>query len=102
MQTSTSKSSEPTPADGPDAPSGESGPQGSSEDSVKWFIKADQLSAKQRTAWDGMARAFRFAPPPQRWREILLTVGVLYGLVVGVPVAGGVWAAWRIWVQVRG
>lgn len=100
MQTSTSTSSETTPAGGPDAES--TGPLGDSDDSQKWFARHEQLSERQRAAWDKTQRSFRFSPRPYRWREIILGVGLLYGGFVGVPAAAGVWAAYKIWHGMHG
>jgi hypothetical protein len=99
MQTSTNKSSEKTPATGPDAPP--DGPVGSSEDSQKWFARHQRLSDKQSSSWDSVQRSFRFSPRPYRWREIILGVGVLYGTFIGLPALGGVWAAWRLWSELH-
>jgi hypothetical protein len=96
---STNTSSATPPAGGPDA--GTTGPDGSSEDSLKWFARHEQLSEKQRTSWDTVEKSFRFAPRPYRWREIVLGVGVLYGGFIGVPAAAGIWAAVKIWHQVH-
>lgn len=100
MQTSTSTSSEIPPAGGPDAET--TGPQGGSDDSQKWFAQHQRLSDGHSDTWDQVQRSFRFSPRPYRWREIILGVGVLYGVFVGLPAAGGVWAAYEIWRQVRG
>ena len=103
MQTSTSTSSEAPLAGGPAAETTE--PTGDSNDSLKWFAKHQQLtelSEGQRAAWDGVQRSFRFAPRPYRWREIIAGVGLLYITIIGIPAAGGVWAAWRLWQEVHG
>jgi hypothetical protein len=87
------------PAGGPDAEP--TGPSGDSDDSQKWFARHQQLSDSQRPAWDSVQRSFRFSPRPYRWREIILGVGLLYGGFIGVPAAAGIWAALKIWHQVR-
>lgn len=93
MPTSTSTSSEPTPATGPDAEH-PGDPQGSSEDSQKWFARHRAFTARNPTgAFDNPLTSFRFAPKPSRWPEIFMTVGLLYGVFVGLPAAAGVWAA---------
>lgn len=88
---STDTSSEPTPATTPDA-------EGGSEDSQKFFATHARFAARHPTgAFDNPLTSFRYSPRPYRWREILLTVGVLFGLFIGVPLAGAVWAGWKIW-----
>jgi hypothetical protein len=89
------------PAGGPDAET--TGPVGDSDDSQKWFAQHRAFTAKNPTgAFDNVLASFRFTPRPYRWREILLSVGVLYGLFVGLPVGAGIWAAVEIWHRVRG
>lgn len=93
---STSTSSEPTLATGPDATPPD-GPQGNSEDSQKWFARHRSFTARNPTgAFDNPLTSFRFAPKPSRWPEIFLTVGVLYGAFVGLPAAAGTWAFVKI------
>lgn len=91
---STNTSSGAHPAGGPDAPTTD--PQGGSEDSQKWFAKADALAPQAAN----LAR-FRYAVAPESWWEVALTVGGLYGVFVGIPVIGGVWAGITIWHRMR-
>jgi hypothetical protein len=47
-------------------------------------------------AFDSAAVSFRFMPRAYSWSQVGASMFVLYGTFVGIPVAGGVWAAWRI------
>ncbi len=81
----------------------DSGPQGTSEESQKFFASHRRFTAHEPTgAFDNALTSFRLAPRPYYWREVALVVGVLYGTIVGLPVAVGVWAAWRIWREMHG
>lgn len=74
-----------------------------SEDSQKFFATHERFTATRPTgAFDNVLTSFRLSARPYRWREIFSTVGILYGLFIGLPVVAGAWAGWRIWRQVRG
>lgn len=75
---STKPSSETPPAGGPDAETIVAG----SEDSQKWFVNH--------------RRTFNYTPRSDRWYEVLLAVGVPYGVFIGIPAVAGLWAAWKI------
>lgn len=87
---STNTSSGNPPAGGPDATTTD--PAGDPDDSQKWFAKANKVTPAAET----MSR-FRYAVAPERWYEVALSLGVLYGGFIGVPAAAGVWSAVTIW-----
>jgi hypothetical protein len=71
--------------------------QGSSEDSQKFFATHKRFTASNPTgAFDSPVTSFRLMPIPTRWPEIIGTVGVLYGIFIGLPAASGAWALWKI------
>lgn len=73
-----------------------------SEESQKFFATHARWKATHPTgAFDNPLTSFRFSPRPYRLWEILSTVGILYGVTIGVPALAGLWAAWRIWRQVH-
>ena len=70
----------------------------SPDDSQKFLTTYARFAATNPTgAFDNALTSFRFTPRPYRWPEILATVGVLYGVFIGIPALAGAWAAWRIW-----
>lgn len=71
---------------------------GSSEDSQKFFATHARWTASNPTgAFDSSTVSFRLMPIPSRWPEIIGTLGILYGVFIGIPALAGAWAAWRIW-----
>lgn len=86
---STNTSSAPPPAGGPAAET--TAPTGDSDDSQKWFTQADKVNPQAET----MAR-FRYAVAPERWYEVAVSLGVLYGGFIGIPAIAGAWALWKI------
>lgn len=46
--------------------------------------------------FDSAAVSLRYMPKAQNWGEILATVGVLYGVLVGLPALAGLWSASQI------
>lgn len=101
MPTSASASSETTPAAGPAAVR-PGDPSGGSEESQKFFTTHARFAATEPTgAFDNVLTSLRFSPRPYRFRDVLLGVGILYGAFIGLPVLAGIWAGWRIWLQVH-
>lgn len=64
---------------------------------VEVHVPAPRWKAKRPTgAFDSIAASFRYTPRPYSWYEVLSTVGLLYGVFIGLPVAGAFWSVHRI------
>lgn len=87
---SASPSSETTPASGPDAKI-ENDLLGGSEDSIKFWATAQKINPQAAI----MAR-FRFEAQSEGIAERLLGVALLYVIFIGLPLAAGIWAVWKI------
>jgi hypothetical protein len=83
---SASPSSGTTPVSGPDAKI-----ENGSEDSIKFFATAQKINPQAAV----MAR-FRFEAQSEGVVERLLGVALLYVVFIGLPLAAGIWAIWKI------